>query len=211
MLNSRFLVPGSLEVVAEATRRARPSDLWGKVNSTTDRSDIWARCGEDWVELRCLAILVQTRGTDTSIAGRLKDRHATQTKDPDQIADANRVLFGDCLFIFSIGIGDDLWQLVLGLREQELVVGQVWLVLVRGTSGLDWIWDIRAARAKVSCWCIPTSCGYSRATSSNVFCDRKRMGDRDDILHVQIGLSIVSIERRLRQIRCTILGIDKDD
>ena len=123
VLNSGLLVPGSLEVIAEATRRARPSDLGSEFNSTTDRCDIRASCGEDWVELRCLAILVQTCGADTSITGRLKDRHAAHTKDSDQVADADRILLGYRLLIVTIGIGDDLWQLVVGLREQELVIG----------------------------------------------------------------------------------------
>lgn len=166
---------------------------------------------EDWVELRCLAILVQTCGADASIAGRLEDRHASHTQDADQIADPDRILLRDCLLIVSIRIGDDLWQLVVGLREQELVVGQVWLVLVRGTSGLDWIWDIRAARTHVSCVHTPTSFGYSRATSSDVFCYRERVGDGNNVLRVQIGLAIVIIGRRLWQIRRAIFGVDKDD
>jgi hypothetical protein len=37
------------------------------------------------------------------------------------------------------------------------------------------------------------------------------MGDRDNVLHVQIGLSIVSIGGRLWQIRRAIFRIDKDD
>ena len=145
MLNSRFLVPGSLEVIAEATGRARPSDLRRKINSTTDRSNIRACRREDWVELRCLAILVQTRGTDTGVAGRLEDRHAAHAENADQIANANRIFLGNGLLVVSVGIGDDLRQLVVGLRQKELIVGQVWLVLVRGAGGLDWVWDVRAA------------------------------------------------------------------
>jgi hypothetical protein len=58
------------------------------------------------------------------------------------------------LLIVSVGVGDDLWQLVVGLREQELVVGQVWLVLVCGASGLDWIWDVWTAPTNVSYMCM---------------------------------------------------------
>jgi hypothetical protein len=212
MLNGCFLVPRRLEVIAEATGRARPSDLGFEVNRATDGSDIWACCGEDRVELRCLAILVQTRGTDTSIAGRLKDRHTTRAEDSDQVANANCVLLGDCLLVVSVGIGDDLWQLVVGLREQELVVGQVWLVLVCGTGGLDWVWDVRAARTMSAVFAyIPISCGNSRATSSDEFCDRQRMRDRNNVLHVEVGLSVISIGGRLGQIRRAIFRIDKDD
>ena len=100
---------------------------------------------------------------------------------------------------------------MVGLREQELVVGQVWLVLVGSTSGLDWIRDVRAARSNISYLCIPTFCVYSRATSSNVFCDRKRVCNGDNVLHVQIGLSVISVGGRLRQIRRTIFRVDEDD
>jgi hypothetical protein len=37
------------------------------------------------------------------------------------------------------------------------------------------------------------------------------MGNRDNILHVQIGFSVVGIERWLGQIGCAIFGIDQDD
>jgi hypothetical protein len=37
------------------------------------------------------------------------------------------------------------------------------------------------------------------------------MRDGDDILHVQIGLSVVSIGGRLRQCRRAVFWIDKDD
>jgi hypothetical protein len=37
------------------------------------------------------------------------------------------------------------------------------------------------------------------------------MGNGDDILHVQIGLSIIGIVGRLWQIRRAIFRIDKDD
>jgi hypothetical protein len=161
--------------------------------------------------LRCLAILVQTRGADTSVTGRLEDRHATHTKDSDQIANADRVLLGDCLLVVSIGVGDDLWQVVVGLGEQELVVGQIWLVLIRSTSGLDWVWDVRAARPVSAICAHQTLLGYSRATGSDEFCDWKRMGDRDNILHIQVGFSIVDIGGWLWQIRSAIFGIDEDD
>jgi hypothetical protein len=115
------------------------------------------------------------------------------------------------LLVVAVGVGDDLGELVVGLREQELVVGQVGLVFVRSAGGLDWIWDVRAAGANVSCASIPICCGYSRATSGDVLCDGKRMGDRDDVLHVQIGFSVVGIGGRLGKIRGTVFRIDKDD
>ena len=99
-------------------------------------------------------VLVQTSGTDTSITRRLKDRHTTRAEDSDQVANADCVLLGNCLLIVSVRVGDDLWQLVVGLGEQELVVGQVWLVLVCGTGGLHWIWDVWAAPTNVSYLCI---------------------------------------------------------
>jgi hypothetical protein len=154
MLDSGFLVPGSLEVIAEAARRAGPSNLGREADSATDRSDVRACCREDWVELGCLPILVQTRSTDTGVSGGLEDRHAAHTEDSNHIADTDRVLLRDCLLVVSVRVCDDLRQLVVWLSEQELVVGQVWLVLVRFSKGLDWIRDVRPARVSVGSFCI---------------------------------------------------------
>lgn len=143
LVHSRFLVPSSLEVVAEATRRSRPSSLRGKTHCATNGSDVRACRWEDRVELRRLAVLVQARSTNASIARGLEDRHAAKTEDADQVANTNGVLLWYGLFVISIGVGDDLWQLAVRPREKELVVRQVRFVLIGCASGLNWVWDVR--------------------------------------------------------------------
>ena len=154
IMNSGLLVPGSLEVIAEAARGAGPSDLRRKVDSAADCGDVRTGCWEYWVELRCLAVLVQARSSDTGVSGRLKDRHATHAENADQVADTLCVLLGNRLLVVSVGVGDDLGQVVIVLREQELVVRQVWLILVRCTGRFDWIRDVWTRRDGVrSCSC----------------------------------------------------------
>lgn len=147
--DSSFLIPRSLEVVAEAARRAGPSCLGRKANSAADCGDVRAGCRENRVELRCLAILVQACSSNTCVSGRLKNRDATHTEDADQVANTLCVLLRHCLLVVSVGVGDHLRQCVIGLGEQVLVIRQVRLVLVGCTSRLDRVRDVWAAETGV--------------------------------------------------------------
>ena len=109
-LNSEFLICGTGEVVAEATRAAYPSLFWAHRDSSSDSGDIWTSARELGCELWCsLPVVALARTTDSVVSRRFKDRDTAETHHAYQVADLDGVFLGDGLLVIPVGVRDDLW------------------------------------------------------------------------------------------------------
>lgn len=69
-------------------------------------------------------------GCLTLVTRGVNDGQSTQGVQTDQVANTASIFLGNSLFVIAIGVGDDLGDLGVGLREQILIVDQIRLVLV---------------------------------------------------------------------------------
>lgn len=119
------------------------------VSATTSRLDescrTWELGSELW--LHCTGVR-PADCTDTLVSGGFEDGASTQTHQTDHVAHTVGIFEWYSVLVVAVGVGDDVWKVLVRLREQVLVVRQVRLILLGRCVGRQ---EIRHERGQASC------------------------------------------------------------
>lgn len=137
----RRLITGLREIITEPAGAVVPGDFrvdgLGAADGGDEGAGTWELGRELW---GFFAVVGLARGADAGVAGGFEDGNPADAELADHVADPRGVGEGHGLFVVAVRVGDDLGELAVGLREEVVVVIQIWLVgVLRG----GWFVEVR--------------------------------------------------------------------